>query len=212
MKYLKEIILGLIVGILVGGLIIWLVPGKEIIVKVPEIKENIEKIDSLRDRITRDSLRFDSLVRVKQKVIKEVIVRVEKQKTLPVDSAIIEFHKNTETYGELHSEVPVLQADSSVLCSADNIRDANIMAVKLGGALEKGETMEKMLAIDSQIIERKDSIIYESSIILKKTETAYESSIQQLSADLKKERKKNNLTKWFGGTAVVILGSLILLK
>ena len=82
MKYLKEIILGLIVGVLVGGLIIWLVPGKEIIVKVPEIKENIEKIDSLRDRITRDSLRFDSLVQVKQKVIKEVIVKVEKQKTL----------------------------------------------------------------------------------------------------------------------------------
>jgi hypothetical protein len=208
----KQIIISILVGILTAFLILWFMPKEKETIVVPEIRENVVKIDSLKARISRDSLVIDSLKRTEKQIVEKIVVRVEKQKTLPVDSAISVFSEYLEKYGELGSEEPKLLEDSTVLCSADNIRDANIMAVKLDGALERIDVLDEIVELDSQVIERKDSIIYENSVILLKTETAYKESIDNLSAVIKKEKRKSKVAYWIGGAAAIILGSLLIAK
>ena len=195
-----------------GILIYYLYSKKPGIQVIPDIREDLEKIDSLRHKIVKDSLRIDSLEKIKPKIVERVIVRVKEQKLLPPDSAIIIFHENTEKYGELHSKIPILSDDSSIVCTADNIRDANIIAVKYEGEMEINEVLEEMVAIERVVNAKKDSIISEKSIILDKTITAYNKSIIDLTADLKKERRKKKLAVTLGGITAGILSGLLIAK
>ena len=183
-----------------------------VIEKVPVIKENIEKIDSLKRIITKDSLKVDSLEREKSKVVEKVIVKIEKLKTLEPDSTIILFNKYSEAYGEIDTPSPVLQEDTTVLASVDNIRNSNIISSKYEGELEKTKILNEMLQTNYGIIQNKDSIIYENSIILKKTEEAYNANLDKLKKDLKKEKRKRKAITVLGSAVAVTLGYFLITK
>jgi len=183
-----------------------------VIEKVPVIKENIEKIDSLKRIITKDSLKVDSLEREKSKVVEKVIVKIEKLKTLEPDSTIILFNKYSEAYGEIDTPSPVLQEDTTVLASVDNIRNSNIISSKYEGELEKTKILGEMLQTNYGIIQNKDSIIYENSVILKKTEEAYNANLEKLKKDLKKEKRTRKAITVIGSAVAVTLGYFLITK
>ena len=183
-----------------------------VIEKVPVIKENIEKIDSLKRIITKDSLKVDSLEREKSKVVEKVIVKIEKLKTLEPDSTIILFDNYSKAYGEIDTPSPVLQEDTTVLASVDNIRNSNIISSKYEGELEKTKILNEMLQTNYGIIQNKDSIIYENSIILKKTEEAYNANLDKLKKDLKKEKRKRKAITVLGSAVAVTLGYFLITK
>ena len=183
-----------------------------VIEKVPVIKENIEKIDSLKRIITKDSLKVDSLEREKSKVVEKVIVKIEKLKTLEPDSTIILFNKYSEAYGEIDTSSPVLQEDTTVLASVDNIRNSNIISSKYEGELEKTKILGEMLQTNYGIIQNKDSIIYENSVILKKTEEAYNANLEKLKKDLKKEKRTRKAITVIGSAVAVTLGYFLITK
>lgn len=183
-----------------------------VIEKVPVIKENIEKIDSLKRIITKDSLKVDSLEREKSKVVEKVIVKIEKLKTLEPDSTIILFNKYSEAYGEIDTPSPVLQEDTTVLASIDNIRNSNIISSKYEGELEKTKILGEMLQTNYGIIQNKDSIIYENSVILKKTEEAYNANLEKLKKDLKKEKRTRKAITVIGSAVAVTLGYFLITK
>jgi len=179
---------------------------------IPKIKENVEKIDSLKRIIKRDSIKLDSLQKEETKIIEKLIIKVEKLKTLEPDSTISLFNHYASTYGEIESPGPVLQEDNSVLASVDDIRNSNIISSKYESEMEKTEILNNMLLINNGIISNKDSIISESSIILKKTEEAYKINIEKLNKDLKKEKRKRKAMTVIGSAAVVALGYLLITK
>jgi hypothetical protein len=180
--------------------------------EVPKIIENIEKIDSLKNIITKDSLKVDSLEREKSKVVEKVIVKIEKLKTLEPDSTIILFDNYSKAYGEIDTPSPVLQEDTTVLASVDNIRNSNIISSKYEGELEKTKILNEMLQTNYGIIQNKDSIIYENSIILKKTEEAYNANLDKLKKDLKKEKRKRKAITVLGSAVAVTLGYFLITK
>jgi hypothetical protein len=183
-----------------------------VIEKVPVIKENIEKIDSLKRIITKDSLKVDSLEREKSKIVEKVIVKIEKLKTLEPDSTIILFNKYSEAYGEIDTPSPVLQEDTTVLASVDNIRNSNIISSKYEGELEKTKILGEMLQTNYGIIQNKDSIIYENSVILKKTEEAYNANLEKLKKDLKKEKRTRKAITVICSAVAVTLGYFLITK
>ena len=210
MKTRDWIYLGIIVLCLV---LIYIFYTKDpVIEKVPVIKENIEKIDSLKRIITKDSLKVDSLEREKSKVVEKVIVKIEKLKTLEPDSTIILFNKYSEAYGEIDTPSPVLQEDTTVLASVDNIRNSNIISSKYEGELEKTKILGEMLQTNYGIIQNKDSIIYENSVILKKTEEAYNANLEKLKKDLKKEKRTRKAITVIGSAVAVTLGYFLITK
>jgi len=180
--------------------------------EVPKIIENIEKIDSLKNIITKDSLKVDSLEREKSKVVEKVIVKIEKLKTLEPDSTIILFDNYSKAYGEINTPSPVLQEDTTVLASVDNIRNSNIISSKYEGELEKTKILNEILQTNYGIIQNKDSIIYENSIILKKTEEAYNTNLDKLKKDLKKEKRKRKAITVLGSAVAVTLGYFLIAK
>ena len=180
--------------------------------EVPKIIENIEKIDSLKNIITKDSLKVDSLEREKSKVVEKVIVKIEKLKTLEPDSTIILFDNYSKAYGEIDTPSPILQEDTTVLASVDNIRNSNIISSKYEGELEKTKILNEMLQTNYGIIQNKDSIIYENSIILKKTEEVYNANLDKLKKDLKKEKRKRKAITVLGSAVAVTLGYFLITK
>ena len=206
------IILIAILGIIVISLLFVLVTRKPKVVVKVETKENIEKIDSLNTIIEEYSNRVDSLTQVKEKVREKVIVRVEELKIMPPDSTLYVFHEYTEKYGELNSNTPKLTEDSIVLCSVDNIRDANIISAKLEGEIQKTEALEQIVSLDSSIINSKDSIITQKDIILDKTVEAYQSSLDDLAKSVKKEKRKKKTVFVVGAAVAAALAGLLIVK
>lgn len=210
MKTRDWIYLGIIALCLV--LIYILYTREPVIKKVPMIKENIEKIDSLKRIITRDSLKIDSLIKEKSIVVEKIVVKVEKLKTLEPDSTINLFNKYSEAYGEIETPGPVLQEDTTVLASIDNIRNSNIISSKYEGELEKTKILEDMLQINNGIIQNKDSIIYENSVILKKTEETFSENLEKLKKDLKREKRTRKAITVIGSAVAVVLGYFLITK
>jgi hypothetical protein len=155
---------------------------------------------------------IDSLKEQKDKVKERVIVKVEKLKTLPPDSTIQLFHESLQAYGEIKSERPALKEDSSVVCSLNNLRGANIITAKYEGAQEENQILKRMVIVDSEIIAGKDSIIDQSSIILNKTKEAYDSRLEELNQQLKKETRIKRTALYGGAILVGVLGGLLLIK
>jgi hypothetical protein len=105
-----------------------------------------------------------------------------------------------------------LKEDSSVVCSLDNLRGANIITAKYEGAQEENQILKRMVMVDSEIIAGKDSIIGQSSIILEKTKEAYDSRLEELNQQLKKETRIKRTTLYGGAVLVGVLGGLLIFK
>ena len=211
MKNWKNWILVLLFLLLVGGFwLIWEKYPKEV-VKV-EVRENEKKIDSLEFVIKEKSSVIDSLKKQKEKVIEKVVVKVEKIKDLPPDSTIKLFYGNLQNYGEIESTEPALREDSSVICSLDNLRGANIITAKYEGKLEEVRILSDIVTLNSGIIADKDSIINQNSIIWNKTKEAYDQRLTKLNRQLKKETRKKKVAVYGGAVLVGVLGGLLILK
>ena len=211
MKNWKNWILVLLFLLLAGGFwFIWQKYPKEV-VKV-EVRENERKIDSLEFIIKEKTLVIDSLKKQKEKVIEKVIVKVEKIKSLPADSTINLFYSNLQDYGEVESTEPTLREDSSVVCSLDNLRGANVITAKYEGKVEETEILNDIVSAASEIIVGKDSIIEQQSIILDKTKVAYDTRLTELNKQLKKETRMKNAAVYGGAVLVGVLGGLLILK
>lgn len=211
MKNWKNWILVLLFLLLVGGSwLIWEKYPKEV-VKV-EVRENERKIDSLEFVIKEKTLVIDSLKKQREKVKERVIVKVEKIKTLPADSTIKLFYSNLQDYSGVKSTEPTLREDSSVVCSLDNLRGANVITAKYEGKIEETEILNDIVAASSEIIVGKDSIIEQQSIILDKTRVAYNEKLENLNQQLKKETRKKKIATYGGGVLVGVLGGLFILK
>lgn len=212
MKNWKNWILVLLFLLLVGGFwLIWEKYPKEV-VKV-EIRENEKKIDSLEFVIKEKSSVIDSLKKQKEKVIEKVVVKVEKIKDLPPDSTIKLFYNNLQDYGEVESSTePTLREDSSVVCSLDNLKGANIITAKYEGKVEEVRILNDIVTLNFGIINDKDSIISQNSIILNKTREAYDQRLTELNKQLKKETRKKKVAVYGGAVLVGVLGGLLILK
>ena len=209
MKNWKNWILILLFLLLVGGFwLIWEKYPKEV-VKV-EVRENERKIDSLEFVIKEKALVIDSLKKQKDRVKEKVIVRVEKIKTLPADSTIKLFYSNLQDYSGVESTEPTLREDSSVICSLDNLKGANVITAEYEGKIEEAEILNDIVAAASEIIVGKDSIIEQQSIILDKTRVAYDTKLENLNQQLKKEVLKKKLAIYSGSILVGALGGLLL--
>ena len=211
MKNWKNWILILLFLLLVGGSwLIWEKYPKEV-VKV-EVRENERKIDSLEFIIKEKSSVIDSLKKQKEKVIEKVIVKAEKIKDLPPDSTIKLFYNNLQDYGEVESTEPTLREDSSVICSLNNLRGANVITAKYEGKAEEVMILNDIIFASSEIINNKDSIISQNSIILNKTREAYDQRLTELNKQLKKETRKKKVAVYGGAVLVGVLGGLLILK
>ena len=209
MKNWKNWILVLLFLLLVGGFwLIWEKYPKQV-VKV-EVRENERKIDSLEFVIKEKTLVIDSLKKQKDKVKEKIIVKVEKIKTLPADSTIKLFYSNLQDYSGVESTEPTLREDSSVVCSLDNLRGANVITTEYEGKIEETEILNDIVAAASEIIVGKDSIIEQQSIILDKTMVAYDTKLKNLNQQLKKEVLKKKLAIYGGSILVGALGGLLL--
>jgi hypothetical protein len=209
MKNWKNWILVLLFLLLVGGFwLIWEKYPKEI-VKV-EVRENEKKIDSLMLVIGEKSLVIDSLKKQKEKVKEKIIVKVEKIKNLPADSTIKLFYGNLQNYGEIESTEPALREDSSVICSLDNLKGANVITARYEGKLEEVKVLNDIVATASEIINGKDSIINQNSIILNKTKKAYDQKLMELNKQIEKEARRKRFATYGGAVLVGVLGGIIL--
>jgi len=175
-----------------------------------EIRDNEKKIDSLMLVIGEKSSVIDSLKKQKERVIERVVVKVKKLKTLPPDSTIQIFHEDLQAYGEVESECPTLKEDSSVVCSLDNLRGANIIAAKYEGKVEEAEILKGIITINSGIIANKDSIIRENSVIISKMAENYTLSLEELNSQIKKEITKKEIATYGGTFLLGVIGSLLL--
>ena len=211
MKNWKNWILVLLFLLLVGGFwFIWQKYPKEV-VKV-EVRENERKIDSLEFIIKEKTLVIDSLKKQRVEIKEKVIVKVEKIKTLPADSTIRFFYNNLQMYGEVNSNEPTLREDSSVICSLDNLRGANVITAKYEGKIEEVKTLNEIVETEFEVITDQDSIINQNTIILEKTREAYDEKLEDLNKQLKKEIKKKRIATYGGAVLVGVLGGLLLLK
>jgi hypothetical protein len=211
MKNWKNWILVLLFLLLVGSFwLIWEKYPKEV-VKV-EVRENEKKIDSLEFIIKEKTLVIDSLKKQKEKVTEKVIVKVEKIKSLPPDSTIRLFYDNLRDYSGVESDEPTLKEDSSVVCSLNNLRGANVIAAKYEEKIEEVEILNDIAEVACEIILNKDSIIEQKSIILDKTESAYNTKLEELNKQLKKETRKKKFATYGGAVLVGVLGGLLILK
>jgi hypothetical protein len=209
MKNWKNWILIPLFLLLMGGL--WILHKKfpEEIVKV-EIREDDRKIDSLMFIIGEKSSIIDSLKNQKEKIKVRVIEKVEKLKTLPPDSTIQIFYEGLQTYGEIESTKPILKEDSSIICSIDNLKGANIVTAKYEGKAEENVVLKKIVALNSGIIADKDSIICENLIIFEKTKNAYDTKLDELNQQLKKEIREKKVATYCGTFLAGILGGLLI--
>ena len=211
MKNWKNWILVLLFLLLIGGFwFIWQKYPKEV-VKV-EVREDEKKIDSLEFIIKEKSSVIDSLKKQKEKVKEKIIVKVEKIKNLPADSTVNLFYNNLQDYGEVESTEPTLREDSSVICSLDNLRGANVITAKYEGKAEEVMILNDIIFASSEIINNKDSIISQNSIILNKTREAYDQRLTELNKQLKKETRKKKVAVYGGAVLVGVLGGLLILK
>lgn len=211
MKNWKNWILVLLFLLLIGGFwFIWQKYPKEV-VKV-EVREDERKIDSLMLVIGEKSLVIDSLKKQKEKVKEKIIVKVEKIKNLPADSTVSLFYSNLQDYSGVKSTEPTLREDSSVICSLNNLKGANVITAKYEGKLEEVEILNDIVAAASEIIVGKDSIIEQQSIILDKTKVAYDTRLTELNKQLRKETRKKNAAVYGGAILVGVLGGLLILK
>ena len=205
----KNWILVLLFLLLVGGFwLIWEKYPKEV-VKV-EVRENEKKIDSLEFVVKEKSSVIDSLKKQKEKVIEKVVVKVEKIKDLPPDSTIKLFYGNLQNYGEIESTEPTLREDSSVICSLDNLKGANVITARYEGKLEEVKVLNDIVATSSEIINDKDSIINQNSIILNKTREAYDQKLTELNKQIEKEARRKRIATYGGAVLVGVLGGIIL--
>ena len=209
MKNWKNWILVLLFLLLVGGFwFIWQKYPKEI-VKV-EVREDERKIDSLVLVIGKKSLVIDSLKKQKEKVKEKIIVKVEKIKNLPADSTINLFYNNLQDYSGIESTEPTLREDSSVVCSLDNLRGANVITARYEGKLEEVKVLNDIVATASEIINDKDSIINQNSIILNKTREAYDQKLTELNKQIEKEARRKRIATYGEAVLVGVLGGIIL--
>ena len=209
MKNWKNWILALLFLLLAGGFwLIWEKYPKEV-VKV-EVRENEKKIDSLEFVVKEKSSVIDSLKKQKEKVIEKVVVKVEKIKDLLPDSTIKLFYGNLQNYGEIESTEPTLREDSSVICSLDNLKGANVITARYEGKLEEVKVLNDIVATSSEIINDKDSIINQNSIILNKTREAYDQKLTELNKQIEKEARRKRIATYGGAVLVGVLGGIIL--
>ena len=209
MKNWKNWILVLLFLLLVGGFwFIWQKYPKEV-VKV-EVREDERKIDSLELVIGKKSLVIDSLKKQKEKVKEKIIVKVEKIKNLPADSTINLFYNNLQDYSGIESTKPTLREDSSVVCSLDNLRGANVITARYEGKLEAVKVLNDIVTTASEIITDKDSIINQNSIILNKTRESYDQKLTELNKQIEKEARRKRIATYSGAVLVGVLGGIIL--
>ena len=209
MKNWKNWILVLLFLLLVGGFwFIWQKYPKEV-VKV-EVREDERKIDSLVLVIGKKSLVIDSLKKQKEKVKEKIIVKVEKIKNLPADSTVNLFYNNLQDYSGVESTEPTLREDSSVVCSLDNLRGANVITARYEGKLEEVKVLSDIVTTASEIINDKDSIINQNSIILNKTREAYDQKLTELNKQIEKEAQRKRIATYGGAVLVGVLGGIIL--
>jgi hypothetical protein len=209
MKNWKNWILVLLFLLLVGGFwFIWQKYPKEV-VKV-EVREDERKIDSLMLVIGEKSLVIDSLKKQKEKVKEKIIVKVEKIKNLPADSTVNLFYNNLQDYSGIESTEPTLREDSSVVCSLDNLKGANVITARYEGKLEEVKVLNDIVATASEIINDKDSIINQNSIILNKTREAYDQKLTELNKQIEKEARRKRIATYGGAVLVGVLGGIIL--
>jgi hypothetical protein len=153
---------------------------------------------------------IDSLKKQKDKVKEKIIVKVEKIKNLPADSTVNLFYSNLQDYSGIESTEPTLREDSSVICSLDNLKGANIITAKYEGKLEEVEVLNDIVATASEIINDKDSIINQNSIILNKTKEAYDQKLTELNKQIEKEARRKRIATYGGAVLVGVLGGIIL--
>lgn len=209
MKNWKNWILVLLFLLLVGGFwFIWQKYPKEV-VKV-EVREDERKIDSLMLVIGEKSLVIDSLKKQKEKVKEKIIVKVEKIKNLPADSTVSLFYSNLQDYSGIESTEPTLKEDSSVVCSLDNLKGANVITARYEGKLEEVKVLNNIVETASEIINDKDSIINQNSIILNKTKKAYDQKLTELNKQIEKEARRKRFATYGGAVLVGVLGGIIL--
>ena len=209
MKNWKNWIPVLLFLFMLGGFwIIWEKYPKEV-VKV-EVREDEKKLDSLMLVISEKSLIIDSLKKQKEKVREKIIVKVEKIKTLPPDSTVQLFYRGLQDYGEVKSKEPIMREDSSVVCSLDNLKGANIITAKYEGEVEENRLLRDIVDLDSEIISNKDSVIYVNSVIFLKTKESYDTKLEDLNKQLKKEIVKKKIATYGGSILVGVLGGLLL--
>lgn len=180
------------------------------VVKV-EIRENERKIDSLTLIIKENFLVIDSLKRQKEKVKERVIVRIKEVQELPPDSTVDLFYANLQAHGEIESEAPILNEDSTITCSLNNLRGANVIAAKYEGVVEENGILKEIVSIDSGIISNKDSIIQEKSIILSKVTETYDRELASLNKQLKSEIRKKKFAAYSNIIVAGVIGSIFLL-
>ena len=209
MKNWKNWILVLLFLLLIGGFwFIWQKYPKEV-VRV-EIREDERKIDSLMLIIGIKSSVIDSLKKQRERVVEKVIVKVEKIKSLPPDSTIQVFYNGIQSYGEVESTKPTLKEDSSVVCSLDNLRGANVITAKYEGKIQEVGILKDIVTLNSGIIADKDSIINENSVILAKTKEYYNQEIEDLNRRIEKEARRKRLAAYGGTLLVGLLGGILL--
>lgn len=184
---------------------------KELLDKpVPVIVDNekeLRAIDSLTNVINmQDELiqqLKDSVVVVEKIVIKEV----EKIKELPITENVDLLKENLVQYGEMSTEddpYPTLieiDDDTVAILSENNIIDANIIAAKYEGELNKNSILNEIVYNDSVTISLKNEIIYNKDAIINNQEEAYNTMKNNLEVALKKQKREKTL--WIVGGAVV---------
>ena len=159
--------------------------------------------DSVLDYIYR-------LRTVAEKVKEKIIVKVEKIKNLPADSTINLFYNNLQDYSGIESTEPTLREDSSVVCSLDNLRGANVITARYEGKLEEVKVLNDIVTTASEIITNKDSIINQNSIILNKTREAYDQKLTELNKQIEKEARRKRIATYGGAVLIGVLGGIIL--
>jgi hypothetical protein len=184
---------------------------KELLDKpVPVIVDNekeLRAIDSLTNVINmQDELiqqLKDSVVVVEKIVIKEV----EKIKELPITENVDLLKENLVQYGEMSTEddpYPTLieiDDDTVAILSENNIIDANIIAAKYEGELNKNSILNEIVYNDSITISLKNEILYNKDAIINNQEEAYNTMKNNLEVALKKEKREK--TYWTIGGAVI---------
>ena len=135
---------------------------------------------------------------------------MEKIKNLPADSTVSLFYSNLQDYSGIESTEPTLKEDSSVVCSLDNLKGANVITARYEGKLEEVKVLNNIVETASEIINDKDSIINQNSIILNKTKKAYDQKLTELNKQIEKEARRKRFATYGGAVLVGVLGGIIL--
>lgn len=109
-------------------------------------------------------------------------------------------------------EIIEYKGDTVVTISQKDLNTINTMFVKYDWAMNENKLYKSIIKNDSILIQSKDSIITSSRLISYERErywTDYSISLQRI---IEREKKKSKITNTVLGSAVVILGVIVLCK